>query len=212
MRSLAFCFFCIGVFLLSGGEQRFWDKQDSSSWTPQQVAQFTTASPWAKQVTAVLTSNDSNMATGAPRGGGGGRGGRGGTRGTSGTPPTAEMPKWEAIVRWASAKPMQQVLKLHLPDNFQGRYVVSVSGLPVAGDTTEIAERTTLQLKRGDAVHPESVYQDPSDTSSIYFSFLPSMIDITNGRTAVFNMVASPYEIKAKFNVGEMKYLGEPAL
>ncbi len=121
------------------------------------------------------------------------------------------MPKWQAQVRWVSAKPMQQVLKLHLPENFKGRYVVSVTGLPIGGDTARMAEQTTLLVKRGDPVNPETAYQDPADTSTVYFAFLPSTIDVSDAKTAVFDMVAAPFEVKVKFNVSEMKYLGEPS-
>jgi hypothetical protein len=156
-------------------------------------------------VTAELLSNASNMAEGAPRGGGGGRRG---SRGT-GNATTVDMPKLQGLVQWVSARPMQQVLKLHLPANFQGRYVIGVSGLPISQDTKDAIDQTTIQLKHGDAVHPEDAYQDPSDTSAIYFAFLPSTLDLDDAKTALFTMVVSPYSVKAKFNVPEMKYRGE---
>ncbi len=106
---------------------------------------------------------------------------------------------------------MQTVLKPKLPPSFQGRYVICVSGLPVAQDMTQAAEDTTLQLKHGETIHPEFAYQDPADTSAVYFAFLPSMIDGQEGKTLVFDMAISPYGIRAKFNVAEMKYHGEPA-
>jgi hypothetical protein len=208
MRLVTFCI--LSALLVFGAEQKFWLRQDVTAWTPQQVTEFTSASPWAKQVSATLVSNDSNMASGMPGSGGGGRVGRGGHYSSS-TPAAATLPNWQATVRWASAKPMRRVLKRHLLENFAGRYVISVSGLPISGNATEMAEQTTLQLKRGDPVHPESAYQDPTDTSTIYFAFLPSMIDVSNGKTALFNMLASPYDIKAIFNLGDMKYLGEPS-
>ena len=114
-------------------------------------------------------------------------------------------------MRWVSAKPMKQVLKPHLPQDFDGRYVISVSGLPLGEDATELAAQTTLQLKRGDPVNPETAYQDPGDTSTIYFAFLPSTLDVSGSKTAVFSMLAQPYEIRTKFNLTEMKYLGQPS-
>ena len=199
----------LSLALLSAAEQKFWDKQDPTTWTPDQVTQFTTSSPWAKKVTAELLSNASNMAANTPRTGSTGRGRS--SRGTADTS-TVEMPKLQGVVQWVSAKPMQQVLKLHLPASFQGRYVVGVSGLPVSNKTKDAIDDTTLQSKHGDAVHPEDAYQDPADTSAIYFAFLPSTIDLDGAKTAVFTMVVSPYSVKAKFNISEMKYRGEPAL
>jgi len=203
---------CVFVWALIASEQHFWDKQDPSTWTPQQVTQLTSASPWAKVVTAVLISNDSNMAATQSRGGGGRRGGSYSTRENSGLPSPGALPKLQAVVQWVSAKPLQQVLKVHLPPNFAGHYVIGVSGLPLSGNNTEISEDTTLQVKRGESVHPEAVFQDPGDTSAIYFGFLPSMIDVQGNKNIVFSMTASPYEIKVRFNSGEMKYRGDPAL
>ena len=212
MKSRILLLCCLSLALLSGSEDRFWEKQDPSTWTPEQVTQFITASPWAKQVTAVLTSNDSNMAASAPRSGSGGgrRGAVYSSRGGSGSTAPG-MPKFQGIVRWVSAQPMQQLLKLKLPENFKGHYVISVTGLPIGEDPAVLAEQTTLQIKRGDAVHPETAYQDPNDTATVYFAFLPSMVDANSGKTAQFSMVAAPFEIKAKFILGEMKIHGEPA-
>ncbi len=200
---------------LQGGEDRFWDKQDTSAWTQDQKTQFLSASPWAKQVTAVLTSNDSNMAGATPRAGGTGSGRRSAvysSRGNSDSSNGPSLPKFQGLVRWVSASPMQQLLKLKLPDGFKGHYVISVTGLPVGEDSAIVAEQTTLQIKKGEPVHPETAYQDPNDTATIYFAFLPSMLDISGARTAQFSMLAAPFEIRARFNLAEMKIHGEPCL
>jgi hypothetical protein len=217
-RVLLLC--CLSLMPLLGGrllllaDDRFWDKQEVSAWTPEQKTQFLTASPWAKQVTAVLTSNDSNMAGATPRSSGSGR--RGGavysSRGSSSSTAATTMPKFQGIVRWVSSPLMQQILKPKLPENFKGHYVISVTGLPIGEDTAIMVEQTTMQLKRGDPVHPESAYQDPGDTATIYFAFLPSMLDASSGKIAVFIMEAQPFEIKTKFNIPEMKIHGEPSL
>ncbi len=115
------------------------------------------------------------------------------------------------MVRWVSAPAMRKILKTKLPVTLDGRYVISVSGLPFGGDAASTAEHTTLQIKRGDAVHPETVYQDPNNTATIYFAFLPSMVDVSSGRNAEFDMFAPPFEIRTKFNLTEMKVKGEPS-
>jgi len=197
--------FCL---TLSASEQHFWDKQDPSTWTAQQISHLTTASPWAKQVTAVLISNESNMAAATvPRSGGRGRS----SQETSNVPSPTALPKLPAIVQWLSAKPMQEVLKLHLPSTFDGHYILCVNGLPLNGNTSEVGEETTLQIKRGDPIHPEVTYQDPADTSAIYFGFLPSTLDIATAKTAIFTMVSAPYSVKTRFSIAEMKYHGEPS-
>ena len=107
---------------------------------------------------------------------------------------------------------MLQVMKPKLPDDFKGHYVVSVSGIPIGGDINVIADQTTLQVKRGEPIHPETAYQDPNDTDTIYFSFLPSMLDLSSAKTAEFRMVAGAFEVRTKFNLGEMKIRGAQSL
>ncbi len=213
-NALLCCLLCCACLLAS--EEHFWDKQALSTWTSEQTAQFETTSPWAKQVTATLISNDSNMAGGGTRAAGGGGGRRGGavysgsSRGSSSSSPDAGIPKFQAIVRWVNA-PMRQLLKPKLPDTFKGHYILSVTGLPIGEDPSTLTEQTTLQIKRGNPINPELAYQDPYDTATIYFAFLPSTLDVTSSKTAEFHMTAAPFEIKAKFLLNEMKISGEQA-
>lgn len=209
MRTKCLLGFWLLCSVLSGFNPHFWDKQDPSEWTRQQMIEFTTSSPWAKQVAALLITNQSNMASSnSPhRGSGSERA----SAPIANAPSGSELPSLQVLVQWVSAKPMQQVLKSHLPATLNGRYVLCASGLPLSGDITEISEQTTLQIKRGEPVHPETAYQDPNDTSAVCFGFLPSTINVPDGKTAAFMMIAGPYAVKAKFNIGQMRYRGEPA-
>ena len=206
----------------AASEERFWDKHDSSAWNAEQVKQFETASPWAKQTTALLTSNDSNSGVGlgtglgdasAPTRSAGGtitNRGRVYSSHDSNSPNGPALPRFSAIVRWQNA-PMQKLLKPKLPEGFKGHYVISVSGLPIGEDAPSLAERTTLQIKRNDPIHPEIAYQDPTDTATVYFAFLPSTLDPFSAKVAEFKMDAAPFEVRIKFNLSEMKIHGDPS-
>jgi hypothetical protein len=150
------------VHVSAFGDAHFWDKEDPSAWTPDEISQLTTNSPWAKQVTADLNNNTSSGPASTPRmgGRGGSRGGGGGGGGAS----SPNLPKFKGVVRWASAAPVRAALKLKFPELLSGHYVISVSGLPITsgpgGEESESAksasdpfaglkEQTSLQLKRG---------------------------------------------------------------
>ncbi|MBV9039090.1 MAG: hypothetical protein JO182_31690, partial [Acidobacteriaceae bacterium] len=104
-------------------------------------------------------------------------------------------------------------------------YVIEVSGLPIASSgseqgvsnsatdpSAELKEQTSLQAKRGDPIQPGEVYQDPNDTSSVYFGFLRQFLDLTEASVATFSTESGPLAIKVKFHLREMKYRGELAV
>ncbi len=208
-----------GPAKLALGAEHFWDSESPSAWTAEQIQELTTKSPWAKAVTAELKSNGSNMSpAGASRGGGGRSGRSGGGRQSSGGDSSVSMPKFQGIVRWVSAKPMLEALKWKLPDALKGHYVIAVIGLPItAGETdpdnkdpfASLKADTTLMLKKSESAQPEIAYQDPADTSSMYFGFLPSMLNVDSAKVASFSMTSGPFAVRTKFNLEEMKYHGE---
>ena len=204
--------------LSAGSEPRFWEKEDPASWTPEQIQQLTSKSPWAKTVTADLTNGV------APVPSGGGR--RGGRRGGGGAAPTTTVPRFPAVIRWASAKPIREALKLKLPESLAEHLVISVTGVPIptpdqgASDQggansdaySALKQQTTLESHHGDAVQAGVAYQDPEDTSTIYFGFLPSLVNVADAKTASFSMNTGMLIAKAKFNLGDMRYRGELAV
>ena len=204
--------------LVSGfGSTHFWDKEEPSAWTPSEIQQLTTESPWAKQTTAILSNNNSSLAGPSTVSGRRGRMGGGSNRTT-----TSTLPKFPVVVRWVSAKPMLQAMKLKLPASLNDHYVIGVSGLPIASSGSEqgasndpsaaLKEQTSLQAKRGDPIQPGEVYQDPNDTSSVYFGFLRQFLDLTEASVATFSTESGPFAIKVKFHLREMKYRGELAV
>ena len=207
--------------LVSGfGSTHFWDKEEPSAWTSSEIQQLTTESPWAKQTLAMLSNNNSSLAGPSTVSGRRGRMGGGSSRTTAST-----LPKFPVVVRWVSAKPMLQAMKLKLPASLNDHYVIEVSGLPIASSgseqgvsnsatdpSAELKEQTSLQAKRGDSIQPGEVYQDPNDTSSVYFGFLRQFLDLTEASVATFSTESGPLAIKVKFHLREMKYRGELAV
>ena len=112
----------------------FWNTEPPENWTPEQIEELTSKSPWARPVTAEIKAY-SPLSSGG--GAGGGRRGRtGGGVGTTssrgaGSTSGSGSPKFTGVVRWASAKPIRLALKLQFPPSLAEHIVISVSGLPI---------------------------------------------------------------------------------
>ena len=104
----------------------------------------------AEDIPAAGPAADTPAARGAPRGGigipglgglnipGMGRGRKGGG---------AASP-YEGTVRWESARPILDAMKAPLPEAFEGRYVISVSGIPLMGSRSTVAAKRTMPTHR----------------------------------------------------------------
>ena len=203
----------------------FWNTEPPESWTPEQVEEITSKSPWAKPVSAQIRGYSPLSGAGAGRSGGGRRGG-GGTvpMGRSAGANSGEgSPKFTGVVRWASAKPIRLALKLQFPPSLAEHFVISVSGLPIVsghggddgagGDSYDgLKAQTSLQVQGQEAVQPGVIEPDKNETSTLYFGFLPQMIQLDREKTVTFATTIAPLNVKVKFETKEMKFKGELAL
>lgn len=190
----------------------FWNKQQPDTWTKDEIQQLITESPWAKPVVAENRANSPQSSMG-----GGGRRGRGGRN----TSPDATIAKFPGYVRWLSAKPMMLAMKLRFPPDFAGHYVIGLSGMPMisghgdgeSGDSFDaLKEVTYLEVKGQEHAQPGVIQQDPSDTSTLLFGFLHQFLDLSVAKVAEFKTINGPFEIKAKFDLKQMKYRDELAV
>ena len=201
------------------GEDEFWNTKPPESWTPEEIQSLTTKSPWAKPVSADVKGYAPLSNVGSGR-----RGGmmRESTRAGASSGETS--PKFQGVVRWASAKPVRLALKLQVPAAFAGHYVISVSGLPiVSGHGTDdsstgtdsydgLKSQTSLQVKGQQAVVPDVIQPDKNETSTLYFGFLPEVLKLDGDKTVTFSTVMSPLNVKAKFELKQMKFKGDLSL
>jgi hypothetical protein len=201
---------------LLAAKTEFWNTEEPDKWTPDQIQELITDSPWARPTTGEVITQQSGGA-GVP---GGRRGGGRSSRGV--TDPNATSPKFPGVVRWVSAKPIQLALKIQLPADFAENYVIGVSGLPVisghssgseGGDSFEaLKELTTLQSKGNDAIQPGIIRADPNDTSTVLFGFYNKFLDLSKAKTATFITTIGPMKVKVKFELAHMIYKGELAV
>lgn len=193
----------------------FWNTEDPTEWTREQIQQLTTDSPWAKPVTAEVKAY-------SPSSSGGGGGGRRVRMGRNTSSTAANAPKFPGVVRWVSGKPMLLALKLQLPPGFEHHYVIGVSGLPVisghgeGADNTDsydlLKESTYLQTKGQEPAQPGVIQADPTDTSTLLFGFLNQFLDLSSSKTATFTSEMNPLSVKVKFDLTRMTYKGQLAV
>ena len=144
---------------------------------------------------------------------------------------------YRAVVRWESAKPVQEALKSPLPQELAGDYVISVSGVPILaagrqhsdeGDTTStvskglsddvldrIKELTYLEPKGKSPAQPATVQKGPISTTgtpTLLFGFPRDVLALTADDQVNFTTQLGKIEVKARFNLKDMMYHKELAL
>jgi len=207
-----------GLLVPTPADTEFWNNEPPEKWTPAEIQELTTKSPWAKQVTAEVKAYAPLGSIGGGRRSGGRMTQPGGASGSS-----AGSPKFPGVVRWASAKPILLALKLKLPEQLAGHFVISVSGLPVVsghggdpGDGSDpyaaLKTETYLQVKGHESVQPGVIVADPGETSTIYFGFLPQLIQLDGDKTVTFATTMDPLSVKVKFELKQMKFKGDLAV
>ena len=207
----------------------FWNKKAPSDWTPEEVDQLLSKSPWAKQVTATATRQQGDYGQGQPGGqypGGGGGGyppmgrvpgmgypGGGGRRGRGYPGGQGAGMSMKGTVRWDSAKPMLEASKIKLPEKMDHHYVLRVDGFPVGDENQdELKQAATIQPKNKEIAGCAAIEKNGSN-SSWYFGFSKDTITLTpDDKEVDFTARIGRYLVKAKFNLKEMLYHGELAV
>jgi hypothetical protein len=201
-------------------EDDFWNTKAPESWTPEEIEALTTKSPWAKPVSAQVNAYSPLSNTG-----GGGRRGMGRSTSRAGANSGVGSPKFQGVVRWASAKPIRLALKLQFPPSLAAHFVISVSGLPIvsghgnddsssgAADSYDgLKAQTSLQVKGQEAIQPGVIEPDKNETSTLYFGFLPQLVQLDGDKTVTFTTIMAPLNVKAKFELKQMKFKGDLAI
>ena len=249
-------------FRLYAADSTFWNKKEPAEWSREEIDKLTTRSPWAKEVSAFTSGrgNDdySPGGTGGGRGGigvpgigtgriggmgtpdwggGMGGGGMGGGRGRCGRGGGIPM-DFKGVVRWESAKPIQEALKTPLPQSLANDYVISVNGIPILSEhrqrpdeddtgvavskapSEEVLDRikslTYLEPKGKAPAQPGVVQQGAAshgETNTLWFGFSRELLQLTPAdREVTFTTQLGRLQVKTKFNLKDMMYHKELAL
>jgi hypothetical protein len=191
-----------------------------------------------------------NPGGGYPGSGGGYPGGTGRSRGGIGIPGIGgigipglggkgrrgggAVSPYEGTVRWESARPILEAMKSPLPEEFNGRYVISVSGIPLLRDRSmgagededstasrkhdkDDVERlkglSSLEARGRDPVQAGVVTRQIATGSSFLFGFSKELLPLEPRDTDfLFTTTLGRLVVKAHFAPKEMLYHGELAV
>jgi hypothetical protein len=166
-----------------------------------------------------------------------GGGGMGGGRRHGGRGGGLPM-QFKGVVRWISAKPVVEGLKIRLPENLASDYVISVSGIPILANgrqRTEDGDNQTAVSKapspevldrvkdltylepKGKAPAQPGVVQAaagrPGETTTLWFGFSRELLQLTpSDKEVTFTTQLGRVQVKTKFNLKDMMYHKELAL
>jgi hypothetical protein len=211
----------LGIPAFGYPPREFWNEKKPEDWTDDERQELLTKSPWAKD--AEVKSNQP-AGIGAPRGMS--------TRTRMGTSPRGPIPDtsagpqghYKAVVRWDSALPIREALHNQSKDDPAANYILCVSGdLPMLGrrgnDENESEYQQRLDMlkqytkleKKGDPIYLTKIgYQNgPPSISGTLFYFERNDLITLSDRQVTFITKLGPNDVKAKFAVHDMLYLGK---
>jgi hypothetical protein len=141
---------------------------------------------------------------------------------------------YEGTVRWESARPVLDAMKAPLPEAFEGRYVISVSGIPLLDShTTVVGEEedanttrrhelddldrlkglSSLEARGRDPVQAGMVTRQIGTGSSFLFGFSRELLPLeTRDTDIMFTTQMGSLVVKAHFLPKEMQYHGALAV
>jgi hypothetical protein len=141
---------------------------------------------------------------------------------------------YEGTVRWESARPILEAMKAPLPEAFQGRYVVSVSGIPLMGTRSTVAGEeedadtsrkhelddldrlkglSSLEARGRDPIQAGMVTRQIGTGSSYLFGFSRELLPLeTRDTDIMFTTQMGSLVVKVHFLPKDMQYHGALAV
>jgi hypothetical protein len=207
----------------------FWNTKDPDAWTADDIAKLMKKSPWAREVTGERTTTQKNSSTSDPnltnprmgtsRSRNNPMGLPGGnTRNPKPPASNKSTTTYKGTVLWESAKVIRDAAKSPLPDGFENQYVLSVTGVPLAKNSSRnaldtVRQVTFLTVKGHDPLEAAAVQQNQSNGAIYYMGFSREALAITkDDKEVAFTTAMGKVHFTAKFNPKDMLYHGELAV
>jgi hypothetical protein len=205
----------------------FWNRKPPSAWTPEEITELLTRSPWARETNIDFEQTEGGHVEFPPGGGASGQEGFGRGAPDGKDPSAGVMRRAPVEVRWESAQPIRDAAQLPLAQIFEGRYIISVSNIPaevmrrsrnVAGMTyddlmNELQGATTLESPGHGPAGAGLVKRVPGSESAYLFGFDKELLPLTGNEKEVdFVLKTARVSVRAKFEPKNMIYRGKPAL
>jgi hypothetical protein len=203
--------------VLASPANEFWNGKKPENWTEEEIQEMLTKSPWAKEAAVSVF--------GAPGGSLVNRNGamnRSGNMSSSGRQRTSTTQtssdsdlRYKAIVRWESAQPIREALKLKSADALKDSYILAVVGDLTLADADEdeaqresridMMRQSTKLEKHGGPIPLANIELVKKEGTLFYF---PRAEPIKDGQIT-FTTKIGPVEVKCKFTAKEMMYHGK---
>jgi hypothetical protein len=196
----------------------FWNTKDPDNWTADEIGKLLKKSPWAKEVTGErTTTNRSKNPEMNPFPTARTRNPRASTRPPN-SPASKTVTTYKGMVVWESAKVIRDADKTPLPDGFDGQYVLSVTGIPLAKTSSRnaldaVRQTSMLTSKGHDPLEAAGVQQNKGNGAIYYVGFSKEALAIgKDDKEVTFTTHMGKIAFTAKFNPREMIYRGELAV
>jgi hypothetical protein len=205
--------------LLASPANEFWKEKKPDEWTPDEIQEMLTKSPWAKEAAVNVFGGAGgsllNRNGAMNRSGNVSSSGRQRANTNQTTQSDAPDLRYKAIVRWESALPIREALKSKSAEGLAEFYILAVVGdLTLADPDADEAQRearldmmkqSTRLEKHGGAIALANVEIVKKVGTLFYFSRTEPIKD----GQATFSTRMGPVEVKCKFAVKEMMYRGK---
>ena len=209
----------------SAWSREFWNEKKPGDWTEDEIEQFLTKSPWARDASIFDTAAHKGVST-APRAGGIYRQGGGAAppSGRNPLPTVGSTGNWSATVRWDSAGPVREALKSPPLKGADEYYILSLTGdIPGAGVPSEddsdtereqklvVLKESTRLERKNDPLELQQVkiaprtHRSPAGTWFYFSRVFPITLE---DKQVTFVTRVGPLEVKCKFTLREMVYGG----
>ena len=213
------------------GATPFWNRKQPSEWTPDEITQLLTRSPWAHETNIDFeVTEGGHLETPAGGGAAGQDQQMSSGRGQASDPNAGSMRRAPVLIRWDSAQPLRDALQLPSIQEFTGRYVIGVSNIPAAvmnrrrrGEPestipmeeflAELQGAATLESPGKDPVGSGLVRHVPGSQNNYLFGFSRELFPLTGSEKEVqFVLHTARVSVKAKFEPKSMLYRGKLAV
>lgn len=192
----------------------FWDSKPASQWTPEEIAELTANSPWAKQVTAQYRAA---MDSDRPPPGSEVQQGRGEAKaGECGLVPCGSIMPGKVTVIWESAQPVREAIHPAIPADFNRRYVISIRGLEGEYSLDHLEAGSDLSARGKSPIQPGPGMVHRRN-NSILFGFSRDLLPLeASDKDVLFTVrIGASFTatlVRAAFNPRDMLYHGTLAL
>jgi hypothetical protein len=200
--------------------KEFWNEKQPSEWTPDEIAQLLSKSPWAKDAAiSYYGGQNGPLSNSMP-----GSHSRSSGNASSRSSPSAMSPAaWKAVIRWDSALPLRLALKATPSPDIEKFYILNMVGdVPSIGATPdedesqraarfETLKQVTKLEHKGDEILLSRVAVSPRTDLSLagtLFYFSRALALRPEDKQATFSTKLGPIDVKCKFTLRDMMYRG----